>query len=65
MAEPNIQQRIDERLADLIAERDDGRAAVYETYGSAGSVLIEPIIALAQAARHDYPREVSALLNLL
>jgi hypothetical protein len=63
MPEP-IQDRIDTRLAKLIEERDDGRGTVYETYGSAGSVLLEPVIALAEAARHDHPSEVSMLLDL-
>lgn len=63
MAQP-IQDRIDIRLEALIAERDDGRAAVYETYGSAGSVLLEPVIALAEAARYDHPQEVAGLLDL-
>jgi hypothetical protein len=63
MPEP-IQDRIDSALEELIDERDGGRGTVYETYGSAGSVLLEPVIALAEAARHDHPREVSALLDL-
>jgi hypothetical protein len=58
------QAEIDELLEPLKAELEGGRdeSHVYEKYGSAGNMLTEHIVALADFARRTEPELV---LNLL